>query len=75
MFGEISLELRQTKWNVARNNVNVVANKLSSQITISTCLTIDIWARRRRRTSTRNYTLHCHPPKWQPSSEIGAKSF
>jgi hypothetical protein len=23
-FGETSLKLRQTKWNVARNNVNVV---------------------------------------------------
>jgi hypothetical protein len=43
MFGEISLKLRQTNWNVARNNVNVVDNELPSQITIYTCLTIDIW--------------------------------
>jgi hypothetical protein len=25
-FGAISLKLRQTNWNVAKNNVNVVAN-------------------------------------------------
>ena len=45
MFGEISLKLRQTNWNVAKNNVNVVANELPSQITIYTCLTVDIWTR------------------------------
>jgi hypothetical protein len=43
MFGEISLKLRQTNWNVAINNVNVFANELLSQIEIYTCLTIDIW--------------------------------
>jgi hypothetical protein len=32
-FGEISLKLRQTNWNVARNNVNVVADELPSQST------------------------------------------
>jgi hypothetical protein len=32
-FGEISLKLRQTNWNVARNNVNVVADELRSQST------------------------------------------
>jgi len=32
-FGEISLRLRQTNWNVAKNNVNVVANELPSQST------------------------------------------
>jgi hypothetical protein len=32
-FGEISLKLCQTNWNVARNKVNVVANELPSQIT------------------------------------------
>ena len=32
-FGEISLKLRQMNWNVARNNVNVVADELSSQST------------------------------------------
>ena len=62
-FGEISLKLRQTNWNVVRNNVNVVVDELPSQITIYTCLIIDIWTRRRRRTSTRNCTLQCHPPK------------
>ena len=62
-FGEISLKLRQTNWIVARNNINVVATELSSRITIYTCLIIDIWTRRRRRTSTRNCTLQCHPPK------------
>jgi hypothetical protein len=30
-FGEISLKLRQTNWNVAKNNVNVVADGLPSQ--------------------------------------------
>jgi hypothetical protein len=30
-FGKISLKLRQTNWNVARNNVNVVADELPSQ--------------------------------------------
>jgi hypothetical protein len=54
-FGEISLKLRQTNWNVARINVNVVVDELPSQITVYTCSTIDIWTRRRRRTSTRFY--------------------
>jgi hypothetical protein len=43
MFGEISLKLSQTSWNVARNNVNVVVDELPSQITYYTCLAIDIW--------------------------------
>jgi hypothetical protein len=46
-FGEISLKLRQTNWNVARNNVNVVVDELPSHLTVNTCLTIDIWTRRR----------------------------
>jgi hypothetical protein len=54
-FGDISLKLRQTNWNVAKNNVNVVVDELSSPITIYTCLTIDVWTPRRRRTSTRFY--------------------
>jgi hypothetical protein len=62
-FGEISLKLRQTNWNVARNNVSVVVDKLPSQITISTCLTIDIWTRRCQHTSMHFYALWCHPPK------------
>ena len=62
-FGEISLKLCQTNWNVAKNNVNVVANELPSQPIVYTCLTIDIWTRRRRRTSMWFYTLRCHPPK------------
>jgi hypothetical protein len=32
-FGEISLKLHQTNWNVARNNVNVVVDELPSQST------------------------------------------
>jgi hypothetical protein len=32
-FGEIPLKLRQTNWNVARNNVNVVDDELPSQST------------------------------------------
>ena len=51
-FGEISLKLRQTNWNVARNNVNVVADELPSQIIVYTYSIIDIWTRRRRCTST-----------------------
>ena len=62
-FGEISFKLRQTNWNVARNNVNVVVDELPSQITIYTCLTIDIWTRRRQCTSTRFYALQCHQAK------------
>jgi hypothetical protein len=43
-FVEISLKLRQTNWNVARNNViSVVVDELPSQIIVYTCLTIDIW--------------------------------
>jgi len=43
-FGEISLKLCETNWNVARINVNVVVvDKLPSQITIYNCLIIDIW--------------------------------
>ena len=65
MFGEISLKLRETNWNVAKNSVNVVVvvDEVPSQITIFTCLTIDIWTRRRRRTSTRFYALWCHSPQ------------
>jgi hypothetical protein len=63
MFGEISLKLRQTNWNVAINNVNVVASELSRHITIYTCLTFDNWTRRCWRTSMWFYVLQCHPPK------------
>ena len=45
MFGEITFKLRQMNWNVARINVNVVVGELPSQITIYTCLAIDIWTR------------------------------
>jgi hypothetical protein len=44
-FGKISLKVRQTNWNVARNNVNVVADELLSPIMVCTCLIIDIWTR------------------------------
>ena len=63
LFGEISLKLCQTNWNVAKSNVNVVVGELPSQIMVYTCLTIDIWTWWRRRTSTRFYVLRCHPPK------------
>jgi hypothetical protein len=43
MFGEMSLKLRQTNWNVARPNANVVVDELPSQIIVYTCLTVDIW--------------------------------
>jgi hypothetical protein len=32
-FGEISLKLHKTNWNVAKNNVNVAASELPSQST------------------------------------------
>jgi hypothetical protein len=41
-FGGISLKLRQTNWNVARNNVKFVVDELPSQTTFYTCLTISI---------------------------------
>ena len=63
MCGEISLELCQTNWNVVRYNVNVVVDELQSQITVYTCLTIEICTLRRRRTSTWFYALRCHLPK------------
>ena len=62
-FGEISLKLCPTNWNVARNNVNVVADELPSQLIVYTCLTIDIWTWWHWCTSTRSYALWCHPPK------------
>ena len=62
-FGEIFLKLCQTNWKVSRINVNVVLDELPSQITFYTCLTINIWTQRRRRTSTRFYALRWHPHK------------
>jgi hypothetical protein len=62
-FREISLKLPQTNWNVVIINVNVVVDELPGQITVYTCLTIDMWTRWRRRTSTRFSALWCHPPK------------
>ena len=59
-FGEISFKLRQTNWNVAIINANVVVDELPSELTIYNCLTIDIWTQRRRCTSTRFYALQCH---------------
>jgi hypothetical protein len=74
-FGEISLKLRQTNWNVARNNVNVVANELPSHIIVHTCLTIDIGldGMNAHQHSFMRFGAIC--PKWQASSEIGTKSF
>ena len=37
MFGEISLKLCQTNWNVAINNVNVFVDELPSYIIVYTC--------------------------------------
>jgi hypothetical protein len=71
-FGEISFKLHQTNWNVAINNVNVVDDELPTQITIYICLIIDIWTRRRRRTSTQFGAIR---PKWRASNENGAIKF
>jgi hypothetical protein len=47
-FGEFSLKLRQTNWNVAKIKVNVVVvDELPSQIIVYNCLTIDIWTQQR----------------------------
>jgi hypothetical protein len=62
-FGEISLKLCQTNWNVAINNINVVVDGLPSQITTYTCSTIGIWTWRHQCTSTHVYALWCHSPK------------
>ena len=62
-FGEVFLNLHQTNWNVAKNNVKVVADEQPSQITIYTYIIIDIWTPRRRCTSTQFYAFQCHPPK------------
>ena len=62
-FGEISLKLHQTNWNVVRIDVNVVVDELPSLIIVYTCSTIDIWTQRRRRTSTWFYAFRCHPSK------------
>jgi hypothetical protein len=71
-FGEISPKLRQTNWNVAINNVNVVVDELPSQISIYTCLTTSNWTRRCRCTSTWFGAIR---PKWQASSELVPKKF
>ena len=63
MFGEISVKLHQTNWNVVKNNVNVVVDELPSQRMVYTYLMIDIWTQRHRRTSIRFYAPQCHPPK------------
>jgi hypothetical protein len=75
MFDEISLKLRQMNWNVIKNNANVVADELPSQLMICTCLTSDIWTQRCRCRSTRFCALRCHPPKLASFQWIGAKSF
>ena len=62
-FGDFFLKHRQMNRNVARNNVFVVVDELPTQITIYTCLPIDIWTRRHRCTSMRFYALRCQPPK------------
>jgi hypothetical protein len=59
----------QTNWNVAKNNVYVVVDEVPSQVTVYTCLILEIWA---QRGFMRFDAIH---PKCQASSEIGAKSF
>jgi hypothetical protein len=44
-------------------NINVFVDELPSQITVYTCLTIEIWTRQHQRTSMWFYVLRCHPPK------------
>ena len=59
-FSEISFKLRQTNWNVAINKVNVVVDKLPSQITVYIFFNnwyLDLAA------SMHINTVRCHPPK------------
>ena len=70
---------KRTDWNVAENDVNVVVvDELISQITVYSCLTIDIWTRmhgvdkHQHDCCMRFGAIH---PKWRASSEIGVKSF
>ena len=72
MFGEIFPKLCQMNWNIARNNVDVVVDELSSQITIYTCLKFDIWTWHRQRTSTW-FGVICQ--KWRASTEMVPKYF
>jgi hypothetical protein len=60
MIGEISLKLHQMNLIVAKINWNIVANELPSQSVVYTCLTIDVWTRRRRRGFM---CFRCYPPK------------
>ena len=62
-FSNFAKRTRMLSKKKCKNNVNVVANELPSQITIYTCSTIDIWTWWRRRTSTQFYALQCHPPR------------
>jgi hypothetical protein len=72
-FGEISLKLCQTHWNVAKNNVNVVVDELPSQLIVYTCLTIDIELDGvdAHQCGFMRFGAIC--PKWRASSEIGTK--
>ena len=73
MFGEISLKLRQTNWNVARNNVNVVVDELSTQITTYTCLIFGLDGLDGHQRG--HMCFSAIRPKWRASNKIGAKSF
>ena len=66
-IGEISFNLRQMNWNVAINNVNVVAYELPSKITVYTCLRIDI--------STASMHINAILCASVPSAQIDAKFF
>jgi hypothetical protein len=52
---------------VAKNKVNVVANKLPNQIIVYTCSLIDIWTRQRERTSMH---INAHQCASMPSTQI-----
>ena len=73
-FGEISLKLRQTNWNVARINVNVVVDELPSQVTIYTCLIIDIWTQHVNAHQRGFISFGAIRPKWLVFCQIDAKS-
>ena len=73
--GENSLKLRQTHWNVVRNNVNVVVDELTSQMIVYTCLILilglnNVDAHQR---GFMHFGAIC--PNWHVSNEIGAKTF
>ena len=76
MFGEISLKLRQTNWNVAKNNVSIVVDELPSQNYSSHLF--NNWYLDSTASTHINAILGALVPsvqKWRPSNEMAPKVF